>query len=148
MTGRFSPCEVTQLTEAIIRVQAKILEQLLAEARREPQQECCGLLAGKEGVISRLLPARNALASASAFEIAPQELFAMVRRIRADGLELLGIYHSHPRGENAPSPRDIASAFYPAAAYFILSPRPETALPIRAFHIRDGRVSELTLRAE
>jgi proteasome lid subunit RPN8/RPN11 len=134
------------MTETI-NVRYAVLDELLALARGEPEQECCGLLAGSDGVISPLLPARNALASATAFEIAPQELFAMFRRIRAGGLELLGIYHSHPRGENAPSPRDIAGAFYPAAAYFILSPGIDAPRPVRAFRIRDGLVSELVLQS-
>ncbi len=44
-----------------------------------------------------------------------------MREIRAAGLELLGIYHSHPTGENKPSARDIERAYYPEAAYFIVS---------------------------
>jgi proteasome lid subunit RPN8/RPN11 len=46
-----------------------------------------------------------------------------MHEIRAARLELLGIYHSHPEGENKPSPTDIARAFYPDAAYFIISVR-------------------------
>lgn len=130
----------------LVRVRAAVLEELLAAVRREPELECCGLLAGRDGVISLALPARNALASATAFEIAPRELFALFRRIRAEGLELLGIYHSHPRGENSPSPRDIAGAFYPSAAYFILSSLLDAPQPIRAFRILEGQVSELTLQ--
>jgi proteasome lid subunit RPN8/RPN11 len=130
----------------VVRVRAAVLDELLAAARGEPELECCGLLAGRGGLISVVLPARNALASATAFEIAPHELFALFRRIRAQGLELLGIYHSHPRGDNSPSPRDIAGAFYPSAAYFILSPLLDAPQPVRAFRIRDGHVSELTVQ--
>jgi proteasome lid subunit RPN8/RPN11 len=131
----------------VVRVRAAVLDELLAAARGEPKIECCGLLAGRDGFISVLLPARNALASATAFEIAPLELFAMFRRIRAEGLDLLGIYHSHPRGENAPSARDIADAFYPSAAYFILSPLLDAPQPVRAFRIHDGQVFELTVQS-
>src|SRR5580704_15800957 len=106
-------------TSDIVRVRRAVLEELPAEAGREPHLECCGLLAGRDDVISTILTAQNALRSATSYEIAPEELFALFRRLRADGLEHLGIYHSHPRGENAPSPRDIARAFYPGAAYFI-----------------------------
>ena len=68
-----------------------------------------------------------------------------MREIRAAGLELLGIYHSHPQGENSPSPRDLERAYYPEAAYFIVSPRYDAAQPIRAFAIRDGRAAELDI---
>jgi proteasome lid subunit RPN8/RPN11 len=120
-----------------------VIEQLLAEARREPELECCGLLAGRDGVISTVLPARNALRSATAYEIAPTELFSLFRRMRAAGLDHMAIYHSHPRGDNAPSPRDVEQSFYPAAAYFILSPRRDAAQPVRAFRIAGREVREL-----
>jgi proteasome lid subunit RPN8/RPN11 len=129
----------------VVRVRRAVLDQLLAEARREPHLECCGLLAGSDGLISVVLPARNALRSATAYEIAPAELFALFRRMRAERLEHLGIYHSHPRGENAPSPRDLEQAFYPAVAYFVLSPLPDAPRPARAFRIRDGQARELIL---
>jgi proteasome lid subunit RPN8/RPN11 len=130
----------------IVLVRASLHDELLAEARRLPELECCGLLAGRDGVISTVLPARNLLASATAYEIEPAELFALIRRIRAEGLEHLGIYHSHPRGDNAPSPTDVERAFYPAAAYFILSPLANAARPVRAFRIVRGHARELTLR--
>jgi proteasome lid subunit RPN8/RPN11 len=128
-----------------VRVRATILDRLLEEARRAPDQECCGLLAGAADVITHLLPAANALESATEYEIAPLDLFRLFREMRAGGLEHLGIYHSHPRGDNYPSARDIERAYYPDVAYFILSPRPNAPRPVRAFSIRDGTVSELPI---
>ena len=129
----------------VIRVQAAVLERLLEEARRNRSEECCGLLAGREGVITEILPARNQLASATSFEIAPEELFRLFKQMRATGLEHLGIYHSHPKGDNAPSLTDIEHAYYPLAAYFILSLQAEAKRPIRAYSICDSRVTELTI---
>jgi proteasome lid subunit RPN8/RPN11 len=130
----------------MVVVSPSVLDEMLAQARGAPGLECCGLLAGRNGVISAVLPARNHLASATAYEIEPVELFALFRRMRAEGLTHLGIYHSHPRGENAPSLRDIECAFYPDAAYFIVSPREGVERPVRAFRIADGAVRELAIR--
>lgn len=130
---------------AAVRVRREIISRIREEARRTLEQECCGLLAGRDGIITRILPARNALESATAYEIAPAELFQLMRQIRGEDLEILGIYHSHPRGENRPSPRDIESAFYSEAAYFIVSPLDDAAQPVRAFLIRDGRFTELQI---
>jgi proteasome lid subunit RPN8/RPN11 len=130
---------------ATVRVRREIISRIREEARMAPNQECCGLLAGRDGIITRILPARNALESATAYEIAPAELFRLMRQIRGEDLEMLGIYHSHPRGENRPSPRDIGSAFYSEAAYLIASPLADAAQPVRAFSIRDGRVAELQI---
>ncbi|HVB99921.1 MAG TPA: M67 family metallopeptidase [Candidatus Dormibacteraeota bacterium] len=125
-----------------LRVRPGILSRLVEEARRQPLTECCGLLAGSGGVITEILPARNALASATVYEIAPDELFRLFRQIRERGLDYLGIYHSHPATDNSPSPADIERAYYPDAAYFIVTPQPGAARPVRAFWIRGGNVIE------
>lgn len=129
-----------------VLVQASVIAALLAQARHTPEVECCGLLAGRDGVISAVLPARNCLARATAYEIEPAELFALFRRMRGEGLDHLGIYHSHPQGDNAPSRRDIERAFYPDAAYFIVSPVASAERPIRAFRIAEGSAWELVIR--
>ncbi|MBI3669532.1 MAG: M67 family metallopeptidase [Acidobacteria bacterium] len=129
----------------VVHLRAEILDRLISEARRTPELECCGLLGGRGGVISAIFPAQNALASSSEFEIAPEDLFRLFREMRAGGRQHLGIYHSHPAGDNAPSRRDIDRAYYPGAAYFIVSPLPDVPRPVRAFSIRDTSVTELTI---
>lgn len=117
-----------------------------AHARENPAEECCGLLAGGDGLITRAFTAANVSPNpATSYEIAPREIFDRIREMRTSGLELLGIYHSHPATTNEPSPRDISQAYYPDAAYFILSPKPDAPRPVRAFSIRDGRVTEIEI---
>ena len=119
---------------------------MLQHAQAKPHEECCGLLAGRDGAITRALCAVNVAQRPSvSYEIAPEELFRLMREIRAAGLGMLGIYHSHPDGENLPSPRDLERAFYPEAAYFIVSPRADASQPLRAFSIRDARATEVTI---
>ena len=131
-----------------IHVRREILTALLEQARREPTKESCGLLAGRQGTITRALPATNAAEdTARAYEIAPKELFRLMREIRGAGLELLGIYHSHPAGENRPSSHDIERAYYPTAAYFIVSPCSDAPQPVRAFLIGLGKTTELEIQA-
>jgi proteasome lid subunit RPN8/RPN11 len=97
-------------------------------------------------VITHVFPAVNvAKDPAKNYEIAPTEIIRLMREFRAAGLEFLGIYHSHPNGENAPSARDIEMAYYSEEAYFIISPRADAPRPVRAFSIRDGRVEELEI---
>jgi proteasome lid subunit RPN8/RPN11 len=104
------------------------------------------MLGGSGGVVARIFRATNVASNlATTYEIAPQELFGLMREIRAAGLDLMGIYHSHPNGKNEPSPRDIELAYYPDTAYIIVSPGADTAQPVRAFSIRDGRATELDI---
>lgn len=134
------------MSEAI-KIRGGTLAQISSHARSRAAEECCGLLAGRDGQITRVFSATNAASDpATSYEIAPKELFQLMREIRAAELELLGIYHSHPAGVNEPSARDIEQAYYPAAAYFILSPREGGEQNVRAFTIRDGRAEELRIQ--
>lgn len=118
----------------------------MSHAQRQPERECCGLLAGRDGVITHVFPAENVAADPSKnYELAPKEIVRLMREFRAAGLEFLGIYHSHPNGENAPSARDIELAYYSEEIYFIISPRADAPRPVRAFSIRDGRSAELEI---
>ncbi len=129
-----------------IRIPREVSERLRKGASLDPTRECCGLLAGRDGVITHVFSAENVASDpAKNYEIAPREIFRMMREFRAAGLEFLGIYHSHPNGENQPSARDIELAYYSEEVYFILSPRPDAAKPVRAFSIRDGRATELEI---
>ena len=130
----------------VTRVKNQVLKQMTDHVLQEPRLECCGLLAGKDGAITRIFPATNEAASATEYSIAPAELFQSMREIRAAGLEFMGTYHSHPDGDNKPSARDIDQAYYPDVAYFILSPRADTPKPVRAFSIRDGKAAELNVQ--
>jgi len=105
---------------AIIRIQREVAEELGKRALQETKLECCGLLAGSGGVVTYVFPAENVASEpAKSYEIAPKEIFRMMREFRAAGLEFLGIYHSHPDGKNEPSTRDIELAYYSEETYFI-----------------------------
>lgn len=120
---------------------------MLAHARRESHIECCGLLAGRDGVITEIFPGTNTLASPTKYEIASQELFEMFRDLRKKELTHLGQYHSHLASENVPSPSDIEQAGYPDQAYFIVTLLENAPNPVRAFSIRDRSVLELQIVA-
>lgn len=81
---------------------------MLAEAEATPEREVCGLLFGTEShTVTGIQPCRNVAANpADAFEIDPQSLIAAHKRYRSGGPKLIGCYHSHPNGIQAPSRRD------------------------------------------
>jgi [CysO sulfur-carrier protein]-S-L-cysteine hydrolase len=134
------------LVPTALRISREILDAILDHARSIPDRESCGLLAGRSSVITHFYPTANASPTpATNYEIDSRDLFRIMRELRAAHLELLAIYHSHPTSENSPSPTDIARAYYPDTAYIIVSPRVEAANPIRAFEIRDGRVTEFSI---
>lgn len=129
------------------RIEIKVYDEILRLARENPLAECCGLLTGREGTVTRAFETANAASDPTkSYEIAPEEIFKCMREMRASGLELLGIYHSHPTGDNRPSTRDIELAYYPETSYFIISALPEAQKSIRAFLICDGKATELEIQ--
>lgn len=107
-------------------------------------QECCGLLSGKNGLITDVHPLRNdADRPETRYFASPEDLFSAMRRIREAGQTLLGIYHSHPRAQPYPSAADVEMAFYPEAIYFIISLEPK--IDLRAFRIEGMRIESVNV---
>lgn len=132
-----------------VQCRRKLCGKLLEHARRQPHRECCGILAGQDGVITQAFAAKNVAADpVRNYEIAPKEIVRLMGKFRERRLDFLGIYHSHPNWmhSNEPSPKDIALAYYSEAIYFIVTPRPYAIAPVRAFSIRNGRATELEIQ--
>jgi [CysO sulfur-carrier protein]-S-L-cysteine hydrolase len=132
-----------------VQSRRKVFGQLLAHARRHPHRECCGILAGRDDVITRAFPTKNVAADpVRNFLIASKEFVRLVAEFRERRLKFLGIYHSHPHwlDVNEPSPKDVALANHSEAIHFIVTPRPYATNPVRAFSIQNGRVTELEIQ--
>lgn len=118
----------------------------MEHARQEYPNECCGLLAGRGARVERVFRGQNADRSPYTYRLDPREQLGFFKEMDADGLELLGIYHSHTQSPAYPSRTDVAKAFYPDAVYVIVSLRDGSQavgpLEMRAFRIKDGAVSE------
>jgi proteasome lid subunit RPN8/RPN11 len=104
-----------------VRVRQEVLEEVVAHARREVPNECCGLLLGSDNEIDESYPARNRSDGATRFLIDPADHFAAIRHARASGRTVRGAYHSHPRGPAAPSATDAAEMTDPTLLHMIVS---------------------------
>jgi proteasome lid subunit RPN8/RPN11 len=111
-------------------------------ARCAPQ-EACGLLAGKEGRVEMRIGIRNEARSPVRFRMEPRAQWHAFQRMEAAGMELLGIYHSHPKGPETPSPTDIRENLYPVAQVIWCGMNGEWRA--RCFRIEGRRTSEITL---
>lgn len=125
-----------------LEIPNNIFEQMLEQAKSEAPVEACGILAGKDGAIEKLYRMTNADQSSDHFMMKPEEQFKVAKNIRAAGLEMLAIYHSHPESPARPSAEDIRLAFTPDVVYVIVSL--QNAEPaVKGFLIEDGNVSEV-----
>jgi len=124
-----------------VQLARAFLDQMIAQARKDAPLETCGLLAGREGRVTRVLPVPNVLRSRVRYSMGGGQAF--FDAMAACDFEPLAIYHSHPQGPPVPSPTDIAESFYPDAIYIIISLAQEPP-SVRAFRIVDGIVTEET----
>lgn len=113
---------------------------MLAHAQEEAPRECCGLLVGKGDSVVRSVRARNLDAKTMRYLIDPEDHFAAIRSARADGLEVIGAYHSHPSSAPVPSATDIAEAESGSDFLYVIVSL--VGDDVRAYQI-DGGVSKL-----
>jgi proteasome lid subunit RPN8/RPN11 len=130
---------------ATMRIARELYDEIVAHARADAPNECCGMIATRDGEAVKIYPAVNAAASPLRYEIDGAEQYRIQMAIDDAGLDLGAIYHSHTRSDPYPSQTDINLAFYPDSVYLIVGVAKDHA-EVRAFEIRDGQVSEVELR--
>ena len=121
-----------------------MLDQIVAQARDEAPDECCGMIASVDGTAVAIHPAENTAHSPLRYEIDGMEQYRIQTAIEDAGHDLGAIYHSHTRSAPEPSQTDINLAFYPDALYVIVGVAGEEA-DVRAWRIADRQVSEVEL---
>ena len=127
-----------------MRIARDLYDDMIAHAREDAPNECCGMVAARDGEAVRVYRATNAAASPLRYEIEPREQYRILTAIEDEGLDLGAIYHSHTRSDPVPSQTDVNLAFYPEALYVIVGVRGEQP-DVRAWTIRDGRVEQTDL---
>jgi len=103
--------------------------------------EACGLLVGRGARVARFVPCTNVAASAKVYTIDPLEHLRAERAAEDEGLEVVGVVHSHTHSEPYPSPTDVAQAPDPAWHYVIVGLKRE-APEVRSYRITDGTITE------
>ena len=125
-----------------MEIEKVFVDEMLAHAREDAPNECCGIIAGKDGRPAKLFRAANAEASPYRYNVDPKDLFRIHRECDENGWQFLILYHSHTASPAYPSPTDIRLAYWPECYYAIVSLQdPERPL-VRAFRILDGDVNE------
>jgi proteasome lid subunit RPN8/RPN11 len=137
----------------VARLSPWLHAELIASAQAGVPNEACGILAGERaayegGAALGFHPLTNAEASPFLYRIDPvEQLHAMLAIDDADQV-VWGIFHSHVASPAEPSVTDIGLAFYPDALYLICSLADPAVPHVRAWSIREGAVSEVTLQVE
>lgn len=120
---------------------ARAYAEMVAHAYAGYPLEACGLLVGRPGQVHRFVACANDAASAKVYTVPPRDLLRTEREAEAEGLEVIGVFHSHTHSEPYPSPTDVAQAPDPGWHYVIVSLKRE-APETRSYRIVDGAVQE------
>jgi proteasome lid subunit RPN8/RPN11 len=138
-----------------MRISRELLDDVIAHARADAPNECCGMIASRDGEAVAVHRASNAAASPLRYEIESNEQYRLMDAIDEAGLDLGAIYHSHTRSDPIPSQTDINLAAigsgterqpaYPGTLYIIVGLKDAERPDVRAWTIELDEVSEAEL---
>ena len=104
-----------------MKIPQNIIEELIAQARKDAPDESCGYLLGTGDEVAENYWMENIDHSSEHFSCAPKDQFAALRYAREHGLKILANWHSHPASPSRPSQEDLRLANDPTIRYAILS---------------------------
>lgn len=121
----------------------EMVDAIVAHARRDHPDECCGVIAGRDGVATRMFEMQNAERSPTGFTFDSAEWLKVYREIDDADEDLLVVYHSHTMTEAYPSRTDIRwSVNTPGASWLLVSTRDPAYDEVKSYKIVDGEVTE------
>ena len=123
----------------VLKLKKSDYDKMLKHCEDGLPNESCGLLAGTvEGeikTVTKIYLLTNIDASNEHFSMDPKEQFAALKDARANGVEIIGNFHSHPESPSRPSEEDKRLAYDPSIEYLILSLQEADHPVLKAFGI-------------
>lgn len=123
----------------MIEIPQQIVDEIFHHGNQDIPNEACGYLAGKNGVVIKRIPLTNVDHSPEHFTLDPKEQFEAFKAAKAEGLQLISVYHTHPVTPARPSEEDIRLAYDPNISYVIAS---IINHDIKSFRIKSGEVEK------
>jgi proteasome lid subunit RPN8/RPN11 len=130
-----------------VKIDRALLDDIVAHAAADAPNECCGIVALRDGAATSVHAVENQAASPFRFEVDGLEMFRLLEQIEAEGGELGAIYHSHTRSDPIPSQTDVNfSSGWPGVEWIIVGVAKNGSEPeVRSYLIDDGQVAEVEL---
>jgi proteasome lid subunit RPN8/RPN11 len=132
-----------------VRIERALLDRIVAHARRDFPNECCGMIGMLDGTAVAVHEATNVAASPLRFEVDGLEVHRTIETIEADGAEMGAIYHSHTRSDPYPSQTDVNFARgWPGVEWLIVGVPREGDATVRSYRIDDGTIQEIEVQVD
>ncbi len=124
-----------------MQIARPLLEQIVEHAVRDAPNECCGVVASRDGAATAVHETENLAASPFRFEIDGLTLMRLIDEIDDGGEELVAIYHSHTRSQPYPSQTDVNfAALWPGVEWLIVGVPKDGEPEVRSYLIEDGAI--------
>ena len=129
-----------------MKIDRTLLDDIVAHAVRDAPNECCGIVAVRDGAATGVHATENLAASPFRFEVDGPALFGLLESIESDGGELGAIYHSHTRSDPYPSQTDVNfSSGWPGVEWIIVGVDKQGQAEVHSYLIDGGQISEVKL---
>ncbi len=129
-----------------MRISQSLVDEMVAHAREDLPNECCGMVGGRDGEATEVIRVANSAASPLRYEMDPQEQYNGLKEIEDGGGELLAIYHSHTKSAAYPSQTDVNQAVaWPEQIYVIVSLADEDAPEVKAYLLENLKIADVAL---
>ena len=128
-----------------MQISQSIKATLISHAIREMPNECCGILASKNGVALKHYPITNIEQSPYRYSMDGKQVLKAYNEIEDNGWDLGVIYHSHTHTPAYPSATDVRLATWPDAEYILISLMDLENPQIQNFRILEGEIFEASL---
>ena len=128
-----------------MQISQSIKATLISHAIREMPNECCGILASKNGVAVKHYPITNIEQSPYRYSMDGKQVLKAYNEIEDNGWDLGVIYHSHTHTPAYPSATDVRLATWPDAEYILISLMNPENPQIQNFRIVEGEIFEASL---
>jgi proteasome lid subunit RPN8/RPN11 len=126
-----------------MRISQSLIDEMVAHAREDLPNECCGMVGGVDGEATVVVRVANAAATPLRYEMDPQEQYNALKSIEDGGGELLAIYHSHTKSAAYPSQTDVNQAVaWPEQIYVIVSLADPDAPDVKAYWLKDLKIAD------
>jgi proteasome lid subunit RPN8/RPN11 len=129
-----------------MKISQALVDEIVAHAREDLPNECCGMVGGVDGEARQVIRVENAAASPLRYEMEPKAQYDAYRALEDAGEELLAIYHSHTKSAAYPSQTDVNQAVaWPDQVYVIVSLADAEAPDVRGYLLKDLKVADAPL---
>ena len=98
------------MTATGLRISDLVEHFVVDRARAAAPREACGLLLGERARVADVVELANVARGLDRFDLDPAGFVRAASDARARGLDVVGVWHSHPDGSLAPSAADLAGA--------------------------------------